>query len=163
VEQNPYASPRVNVVGAEGVGEPSGWLRAKWIFGGLWAVLTLLSILNGILTPPPEPNWAVLLLNSVIAIAVVGLIGREMWLLKVRHAPLIVDIAIYVAVIGGLIALMFVKETGVYVWNDLHLDVPIFLLMGGLAITAWFTESKKGVRVYVGARNLIFTRNDVGL
>jgi hypothetical protein len=142
---------------------PREWKRAKWLFGGLWIALTVLPTLNALLVPRPTPSYLVLGANTVLAISIAAFMARDIWQLRVRRFPLWVDIMLYVSVIGGLAALIVVKEAGIWVWNDLHLDIPVFLLMGVLALTSFATEWKKRVRVYVGARQLHFVDDSVGL
>ena len=141
----------------------SEWQRAKWLFGGLWLALTILPALNALLQPRPTPNYLILAANTVLAISIAAFVGRDIWQLRVRRFPLWVDIALYASVIGGLASLIVVKEAGIWVWNDLYLDIPVFLLMGALAMVSFATESKKRVRVYVGARQLYFVDDTVGL
>ena len=159
---NPYASPKAAVDTRE-VPEPSQWQRAKWVFGGLWVLLTVLPLLNALLVPPPSPDMGVLALNSLLAFGFAAFLARDMWLLRVRRWPLIVDLLLYAIVFGGLVFLIIAKETKWYEWNSLHLDVPIFVLMGSVALAAWITESKKAVRIYVGARHFIFVDGKDGL
>jgi hypothetical protein len=152
---NPYASPRAGVSN-KGFDEPSQWQRAKWVFGSLWLMLTALGLLNTFFVPPAAPSISVLVLNSLLALALAGYLARDMWLLKVRRSPLILDVLVYTIGLGGLVFLIVLKETKLYVWNELHLDVPAFLLIGTVAVAAWITEAKKAVRIYVGARHFIF-------
>jgi hypothetical protein len=159
---NPYASPRADVSARELV-EPPQWQRAKWVFAGLWLLLTALPLLNALLVPPSPPSMAVLALNSALALGIGGFIARDMWLLKVRRSPLIVDVLLYATVLGGLAFLIVAKETKFYEWNSLHLDVPTFVLMGIAAVAAWVTEAKKAVRIYIGARHFIFIDANDGL
>lgn len=159
---NPYASPKVNV-SVERPEEPSQWQRAKWVFGGLWLALTVLPLLNALLVLPPAPDVGILLLNSLLALGLGAFLARDMWRLKVRRSPLVVDVLLYAVVLGGVVLLVVVKETRLFVWNSLHLDVPIFLLIGTAAVAAWVTEAKKGVRIYVGARHFIFFGQKDGL
>ena len=154
-QRNPYAPPKAAVDTAAGA-QPSQWQRAKWVFGGLWVMLTLLPVLIALLILPPPPSIGVLILNSVFALGLAAFLARDMWRLKVRRSPLLVDILLYTVALGGLVFLIVVKETKVYEWNSLHLDVPIFLLMGAVALAAWITETKKAVRIYVGSRHFIF-------
>lgn len=162
MQRNPYAAPTAKL-GTEASEEPSNWQRAKLLFGGLWVLLTVLPLLNALLEPPTMPNVGVLLFNSFLALGFSAFLARDMWLMKVRRSPLIVDICLYVIIVGGLVFLIVLKESGLYVWNDLHLDVPVFLLMGSLALAAWMTEAKKAVRVYIGARHFIFVHEENGL
>jgi hypothetical protein len=87
-----------------------------------------------------------------------GFIARDMWLLKVRRFPLMVDVVLYVLVLGGLGFLIVGKETKFFEWNSLHLDIPISFLMGAASLGAWMTEARKNVRIYVGARHLVFVK-----
>lgn len=159
---NPYASPKASL-SVEQVEEPAQWQRAKWIFSGLWLTLTVLPLLNALLVPPPTPKVGTLLLNSLLALGLGAFLARDMWRLKVRRSPLIVDALLYAVVVGGVVLLIVVKETKLFVWNSLHLDIPIFFLMGTAAVGAWVTEVKKGVRIYVGARHFIFVGRKDGL
>ena len=152
---NPYASPRADV-GGRPEGEPSEWQRAKWVFGALWLMLTMLPLLNALFVAPPAPDPWILVANSLLAMAIGIFVARDMWLLKVRRSPLAVDVLAYVLVLGGLAFLIVGKETKSFDWNSLHLDVPIFFLMGAATLGAWITEARKGVRIYVGARHLVF-------
>lgn len=153
--RNPYAAPKV-AVETDARPTPNEWQRAKWLFGGLWVALTLLPALNALLQPRPSPDGLVLAVNCSLAAAVGGFVARDMWRLKERRSPLWVDIGIYVLVFGGLALLIAFKETGMLVWNDLHLDIPVSLLMGIIAAAAWITEAKKKVRVYVTARSMAY-------
>ena len=159
---NPYASPKADV-GGRHEGEPSEWQRAKWVFGALWLALTVLTVLNALLVMPPAPDPWILAANSLVAIALGTFIARDMWLLKVRRSPLAVDALVYVLVLGGLAFLIVAKETKFFEWNSLHLDVPIFFLMGAATLGAWMTEARKDVRIYVGARHLVFINATDGL
>jgi hypothetical protein len=162
-EQNPYAPPSARVAGADvggDAGHPSEWQRAKWVFGALCLLLAVLTVPKVMLHTAAEPDWAVLLINCVAATSVGAFVARDMWLLKSRLAPLIVDIAIYVIGLGGLFSLFFLRETGLFVWNPLHLEIPAVLTFGIIAAVAWLTESRKRVRIYVGARQLVFVKAD---
>jgi hypothetical protein len=150
-------------VSVEQLEEPSQWQRAKWLFGGLWLTLTVLPLFNALLVPPPAPDVWILVLNSVLALSLGAFLARDMWRLKVRRSPLIVDVLLYAVVLGGVVLLIVVKETKLFVWNSLHLDLPVFLLLGTCAVAAWVTEATKGVRIYVGARHLIFVGQKDGL
>ena len=162
MQPNPYSPPKSDV-SRKGFEEPSQWRRVKWVFGALWLMLTVLPMLNAFLIPPPSPNMGILLLNSFVALGVAALIARDMWLLKVRRSPLIVDILVYAIALGGFAFLIVLKETKLYVWNSIYLDVPIFMLMGTVAIAAWVTEAKKATRIYFGARNFMFVDAKDGL
>lgn len=162
MERNPYTAPQANVA-AEPRHEPPEWRRAKWIFSWLWLLLTVLPAVNAALVPRPTPDGVVLAVNCLLALGFGGFIARDMWLLKVRHSPLWIDIATYAVVLVGFVSIVLVKEMGILVWNDLHFDIPVFLLMGTIASAAWITEAKKRVRVYVGARHFIFARDDAGV
>jgi hypothetical protein len=58
--------------------------------------------------------------------------------------------------VGGLAILIYVRETGVLVWNMLHFEIPGVVLLGIIAVAAGVTEARKQVRVYFGARILVF-------
>ena len=159
---NPYAAPKADVR-VEEPPQPSEWQRVKWLFGGLWLMLTLLPLLNMLFVVPPAPNPWTLFVNVLLAVAVGVFIARDIWLLRIRKSPLVVDVLLYTLVLGGIGGLIIAKETKVLDWNSLHLDIPIFFLLGVVTLTAWLTEKRKAVRVYVGARHLLFVGGKDGL
>ncbi|MCX7176881.1 MAG: hypothetical protein NT159_23775 [Proteobacteria bacterium] len=135
----------------------------KRIYTVLWVVLTILPILNYLLKPPPPPDFLILFANTLVAGAVGGLLAHDVWTLKVRSWPLVVDVLIYMMFIFGFLALIYLKEAGVWNWNDTHLDFPVFVFLGVPTVAVWITEAKKGVKVYVSARKLIFVKAHDGL
>lgn len=84
--------------------------------------------------------------------------AHDLWKLKVRHWPLVIDILIYAVFFLGLLTLMFLKETGTWNWNNTHLDVPLFVLFTVSTTAAWITEKRKEVKIYLGARGFLFIR-----
>jgi len=147
----------------KGQPRPSEWHRAKWVFGTLWIALTVLLALNALLVRPPTPDYPILAVNIAIAIVIATFVARDIWQLRARRSPLWVDIVICVLVIGGLVALIVARETRIWAWNKLHLDIPVLVLLGVLALASFATESRKRVRVYIGTRQLHFVDENTGL
>ncbi len=142
---------------------PSEWTRMKWLYTALWVLLTILPILNGLLTPPPPADPLILSANTLAATALGGFIAHDVWKLKVRCWPLAIDVLIYAVGILGFLALILLKEAGVWNWNDTHLDVPIFVFFAVSTSAVWITEARKRVKVYLGARQFIFISAQDGL
>ena len=142
---------------------PSELSRMKWLYTGLWVLLTILPILNGMLKPSPPADPSILFINTLVAAALGGFIAHDVWKLKVRSWPLAIDILVYAVFILGFLALILLKESGVWNWNDTHLDVPVFVFLAVTTTAVWMTEARKGVKVYLGARQFIFIGAQDGL
>lgn len=143
--------------------KPSEWTRMKWLYTALWVLLTSLTILNGLLKPPPPADPLILFMNTLVATVLGVSIAHDVWKLKVRCSPLVIDVLIYVILILGFLALIILKETGIWNWNDIYLDVPLIVFFTVSTTAVWITEARKGVKVYVGARRLIFISAQDGL
>jgi hypothetical protein len=135
---------------------PSEWTRMKWLYTTLWVMLAILPVLNGLLKPPPPAEPLILFVNIIAAAAIGGFIAHDVWKLRVRSWPLAIDVLIYAVLLLAFFALILLKEIGVWHWNDTHLDIPLFVFFLVTTTTVWITERKKGVKVYLGARKLIF-------
>lgn len=142
---------------------PSEWTRMKWVYTALWALLTILPILSALFKAPPPADPLILFTNTLAATSLGGFIAHDVWKLKVRYWPLAIDVLIYAIVILGVLALILFKETGVWNWNDTHLDVPVFALFAISTTAVWITEARKGVKIYLGARRLMFIGAQDGL
>jgi peptidoglycan/LPS O-acetylase OafA/YrhL len=143
--------------------KPSEWTRMKWLYTALWVLLTIMQILSGALPPPPPADPLILFTNIIVAAALGGFIAHDLWKLKVRYWPLAIDILIYAVFILGFLALISLKEAGVWNWNDTHLDVPLFVFFAVSTVAAWITENRKDVKIYFRARRFLFisTKNDL--
>jgi hypothetical protein len=128
----------------------------KWLYTTLWVMLAILPVLNGLLKPPPPAEPLILFVNIIAAAAIGGFIAHDVWKLRVRSWPLAIDVLIYAVLLLAFFALILLKEIGVWHWNDTHLDIPLFVFFLVTTTTVWITERKKGVKVYLGARKLIF-------
>jgi hypothetical protein len=128
----------------------------KWLYTALWVLFTIPPILNGLLKPPPPADPLILFVNILAAIALGGFIAHDVWKLNVRCWPLVIDVLIYAVAILGSLALILLKEAGVWNWNATHLDVPAFVFLAVSTIAVWITEARKSVKVYLGARQFIF-------
>jgi hypothetical protein len=135
---------------------PSEWTRMKWLYTTLWVMLAILPVLNGLLKPPPPAEPLILFVNIIAAAAIGGFIAHDVWKLRVRSWPLAIDVLIYAVLILAFFTLILLKEIGVWHWNDTHLDIPLFVFFLVTTTTVWITEQKKGVKIYLGARKLIF-------
>jgi hypothetical protein len=136
--------------------KPPEWSRAIWIFSFLPAIIIFLSIFKAILKPPSTPNSLYLLALWSIATLLAWIVGRDIWALRVRVWPGWIEALLYTVSLGGLAVLIFLRESGIYVWNTIYLDVPFVWCSVLIAVVAWLTEKRKGVRVYLGARRLRF-------
>lgn len=135
----------------------------KWLYTTLWVLLSSLTILNGLLKPPPPTDPLILFTNTLVAAALGGAIAHDVWKLKVRCSPLVIDVLIYVILILGFLALIVLKETGIWNWNDTYLDVPLIVFFAVSTTAVWITEARKGVKVYLSARRFIFISAQDGL
>jgi len=142
---------------------PSEWCRAKRVYSLLPAIILVLSILSAMLKPPLAPDGLVLLAILSIASLLAWFVARDIWFLRVRENPLWIDVLCYVVPLGGLAALIFLRESHIYVWNTIYLDVLIVWCSVPIAVVAWLTEKRKGVRIYIGARKLRFDHANVVL
>lgn len=142
---------------------PSEWCRAIRVYSLLPTVILFMSALNAMLKPPPAPDSLLFLAILSIASFLAWLVARDIWLLRVREHPLWIDVFSYVVVLGGLTVLIFLRESRIYVWNTIYLDALFVWCSVPIAVVAWLTEKRKGVRVYIGARKLRFIHANAGL
>lgn len=136
---------------------PNELFRVKWIYCGIGLFILVPELLmQYFIDKPYSANWTNLCVSILIGSAVAWVIGRDIWALRVRHSPLWLDIAMYSLVLGSLGAAIFLRETGIYVWNTAYLDAFFVWLCAQIVIIASVTEKSKRVRVYLGARRLVF-------
>ena len=131
------------------------WSRAKWLFAALTIFIAAPSSLTWIFKPP-TPNTSLVVLVCLVASIIGWLVGRDIWALRVRHSPLWLDILGYVVALGGLGVLIYLRESKIFVWDTIYLEVFFVSLCSEIAAVAWITEARKNVRIYVDARVLIF-------
>ena len=142
---------------------PSEWCRVIRVFSLLPAIILSLSILNAMLVPTPAPEGPYLLAILSIASLLSWVVARDIWLLRVRQGPLWIDVLCYVVVLGGLAVLIYLRESRIYVWNTIYLDALFVCFAVPIAVAAWLTEKRKGVRIYIGARRIRFVHAHAGL
>jgi hypothetical protein len=131
--------------------------RVKWIYCGIGLFILIPELLTQyFIGRSYTGNWIFLCFSIFAGSAVAWVIGRDIWALRVRHSPLWVDIAMYILVLGGLGGAIFLREAGIYVWNTVYLDAFVVWLCVQVVAIAWATEKTKRVRVYLGARRLVF-------
>lgn len=115
-----------------------------------------MSVFNRMLKPLPAPDTLSLLGILSIASLLAWITARDIWFLRDRVSPLWVDIFVYVIALGTLAAIIFLRESGIYVWDTIYLDALFIWYSVSIAAVSWITEKRKGVRIYIGARKYRF-------
>ena len=108
------------------------------------------------LEPPPAPDSLSLLAILLLASLLAWFCARDIWFLRNRVSPLWIDVIGYVVTLGGLAALIYLRESRIYVWNSIYLEALIVWYSVSMAVVAGLTEKRKGMLVYLGARKLRF-------
>jgi hypothetical protein len=130
------------------------WSRAKWLFVALTLFIAAPSALTWTFFKPPTPNTTLVVLVCLAASIIGWIVGRDIWALRVRHNPLWLDVLGYVIALGGLGVLIYLRESTIFVWDTIYIDIFFVLLCSEIAAVAWITEARKGV--HVGVRVLVF-------
>jgi hypothetical protein len=141
-----------------------GALRMSWSMPSLGVLVLAVKILDRY-SPKPEPPTDPILLGAycVLALVIAAVLARDVWNLKVRHFPLWFDALGYILCLGGLAVFIYLKETSKPWLSMGYLDLPIILFMFTIAAAAIATEKRKKVRVYFGARTLMFKHDEAAL
>ena len=133
--------------------------RVKWFF-------LVLGILIAAIPPSPVyvfvyglsvvPDTATLLVSTLVASALAWYVGRDIWLLRVRNNSLWIDVLTFLVTLAILGVAVVQHERNIWPWNFFSPDVFFILFSSLVVCVAWFTENRRNVRVYFGARNYLF-------
>ena len=143
---------------------PSEFRRVLWLYTGMAVVILsigpsdLLS-LTWWQSQHPRDLWAVLL--PVGAGLLLGLLcSRDIWRLSVQKGPLWKDVITGLIVLIGLAGMIFLRESGLWVWSFAAGDAFVVSLTLTIVVVALVTERKKQVRVYLATRNWFFVHEN---
>ena len=103
-------------------------------------------------------------MSELLALALPTLVGtllgllsaRDIWNLVVRRNPLWKDLLFAALVFAVLLALILLREFGVWVWSFAAGDALALSLLATMAVVTSVTEHTKRVRVYAFARHFAF-------
>jgi c-di-AMP phosphodiesterase-like protein len=125
--------------------KPRGALRVKY-----WAIVgSLLFVVFILMSSSRSPLHAIYLsFFCFLALVLAVMEGKKIWNLRAKRISRSTSLFIGLTLVGVLIALLALNDSGVFIWNQLYLDIPLtlyFLLRG---VIAWITEWRKSVQVY---------------
>lgn len=140
--------------------EPSQFNRVIWFYGGI-SIGILLAPPSSILSPT---WWKTQALEDVLAVALaagIGLVlgalyGREIWQLKLRNSPTWKVVATVLSTLGVMGTLIGLRELDVWRWTFAQSDALLGTWTLTMSAVAGITESRKGVRVYLGRKGYEF-------
>lgn len=152
---NPYHPPRARLDDPPAEREKS-WLRLKWYYIVLLIVLVGLVILDMTRTPPVRANPFLVAPLTALGLALGSRFARDIWLMRVKvHSPWVRP-ARWLALLAGAVMLFYWNESGDPKIYSPDIFLPFSAYLAVATAATWVTERRKGVRVYIGRRSLLF-------
>ena len=157
--RNPYASPKAPVDTGKG-GELPEWRRAKLLWSLAAAITAVPCVAIEVLRPPVVVEPLAMLCAWLGASVLGWLIASDIWRLRVQRRPLWEEIVAVIVGVGVVSVMIWLHASGILVWNMIYVGFFGGWLAALIAIVAWVTEAKKGVRVYYDGRTLVFIHQE---
>lgn len=103
-------------------------------------------------------------LTEIVSLALAALTGvslgllfsRDIWKLVVRRNPLWKDLLAVAITVAVFIALVLLREFGIWLWSFAAGDALALSMLATMAVVTALTERTKRVRVYAFARHFAF-------
>ncbi len=139
---------------------PSRFRRAL----GIYAVMAGLILLAGPSDLLFPDWWPGLGLTEIVSLALAALTGvllgalfsRDIWRLTVRRNPLWKDLLAVAIAVAVFIALVLLREFGVWLWSFAAGDALALSMLATMAVVTALAERMKKVRVYAFARHFAY-------
>jgi hypothetical protein len=139
---------------------PSEFRRALWVYAAMASFISLSgpsSLLSLAWWQQQQLSELLnLLLPALTGVAFGLLFSRDIWKLVVRCNPVWKDWVFGILAITVLVALIYLRESGIWRWSFASGDALALSLLVTMALVTVLTEHRKHVRVYAFARHFTF-------
>jgi hypothetical protein len=141
---------------------PSEFRRALWVYAAMAGFIAL-SGPTSLLYPEwwqqqPPSEILKLLLPALAGVAFGLLFSRDIWNLVVRRNPMWKDLLAGVLAIAAPVALIYLRESGIWLWSFASGDALAFSFLATMALVTVLTERRSQVRIYASTRNFTFVQ-----
>ena len=124
---------------------PRGAIR--WTYLSFAGMVTFAALIVWIAEEEPL-SYLYLGFFCAVAVALSLVACWEIWTLRAKLAPQWVSNLSVFCSGAGIVTLVVLQETKLFVWNHLYIAIPLILFWALTLIGAWVTEWRKSVRVY---------------